>query len=268
MKKLCYVLILVLFVTVVQAQESEIPIIKAEVSQTQTMFEKTVLRRMNLEQSQNMPFNSKNSEISRLIVQGVEDGYLKPYMTDSVLTIMPDSLFKSNVQIKQEGGDFGGGFGGGFGNEKAASGPTIDQIPRELFSVLYFKEDVVFDRNRSRLYWYIRTISLALPQSAGPIYNPKGFEIKVAHFKYDDVIDLFRGPYAKRAIWYNNQNQAQHRNFGDALELRLFNAPIVKVSNAENLDISQLESDPFKRVLMQQKMEHDLMEYESELWEY
>ena len=47
------------------------------------------------------------------------------------------------------------------------------------------------------------------------------------------------------AIWYNNQNQAQHRNFGDALELRLFNAPIVKVSNAENLDISQLESDPF-----------------------
>ena len=46
------------------------------------------------------------------------------------------------------GGSFGGGssssggFGGGFGNESSqSSGPTVDQIPRELFSVLYFKED-------------------------------------------------------------------------------------------------------------------------------
>ena len=81
-------------------------------------------------------------------------------------------------------------------------------------------------------------------------------------------MNLFRGPFADRAIWYNNQNQAQHRNYGDAFELRLFSAPITKMSNAQNLDIRQMTSDPYEAVMLQQKMEYDLMEYESELWEY
>ena len=62
-------------------------------------------------------------------------------------------------------------------------------------------------------------------------------------------------------------------NMSDAFELRLFSAPIIKISNAQDEDIRQLyademASDPMKAVIIQQKYEYDLMEYESELWEY
>lgn len=278
MKKICYAFVGMMMTVSVMAQESEIPIIKAEVHESQIMFKKTIWRRMDLTEKQNKTFNSRNNELSRLLLMAVADGLIKPYMTDSCLNLMPDDVLQSNTTVERQGmsgggfdGGFDGGFGGGFGEPAATTSTTeakVDAIPKELFSVLYLKEDLIFDRNRSRMYWYIRTISVALPGSAGAAWNPAGFEKMVAHFRYEDVVNLVRGPYADRAIWYNNENQAQHRNIGDALELRLFNAPITKISNAENLDIRQIVSDPFEAILLQQKYEYDLMEYESELWEY
>lgn len=273
MKKVCYALILVLFCFGLQAQETAIPIIKPEVDDSQVMFKRTVWRRMNMKEKQNRAFYSKNGELCKLILQGVEDGLIKPYATDSCINLMSDEQFQSNTTLERAGGGFGGfdsGFGGGFGDESTSSqdsGPKFDPIPKDLFYIAYIKEDVIFDRNRSRLYWYIRSISLAIPATE-TAFNPAGFEKIVAHFKYQDVVDLVRGPYADEAIWYNNQNQAQHRNMGDAFELRLFAAPIIKVSNADNLDIRQITSDPFDAILLQQKYEYDLMEYESSLWEY
>ncbi len=273
MKKFCYVFLAgLLFSSAVEAQEMGMPIIKAEVDKDQIMFQKTIWRRMDLKEKQNKPFFSSNGEITRLLLEGVNQGLLKAYRTDSCLNLMTDEAFLSATSIERQSGGFGGGgFGGGFGDESTSSQPTgaqFDPIPPTVFSALKFKEELIFDRNRSRMYWYIRTVSLVLPGNAGVTYNPAGFEKVEVHFKYDDVVALFRGPFADRAIWYNNQNQAAHRNFGDALELRLFAAPIVQVSNAENLDIRQMVNDPFEVLLLQQKMEYDLMEYESELWEY
>jgi len=250
MKKVLLLMVVLICVVDLIAQEMKLPIIKAEVAKTQTLFEKSVWRRMDLKQSQNKPFNSKNSEMSRFLIEAVQEGLLKPYQTDSTNSLLSDDAFQEQLSYKET--DFNG---------QEISTP----IRLTDFSIIYFKENVVFDKNRSRLYWYIKTVSLALP---GGIIPGVGFERQIAHFKYDDVINVFRGRYADKAIWYNNQNQAQHRNFGDALELRLFIAPIIKVSNSENLDLVAIEPDAFKRVLLQRKMEYDIMEYESELWEY
>lgn len=259
------------------AQEMQAPIIKAVVPEYHQMFKKTVWRRMDLQVRQNRAFSAINQEIPRLLFEAVNEGLIKPYMSDSCVVLMPDSVFIERTSIERASGGFGGGgfdsgFGGGFGDEPAQaaqdSGPEYDPIPPQVFDVLYLKEDLMFDRNRSRMYWYIRTVSVALPGRAGATWNEAGFERKVAHFKYEDVINLFRGPYATRALWYNSQNDAAHRNYGDAFELRLFSAPIVKLSNAQDLDIRQQTSDPYEAVMLQQKYEYDLMEYESELWEY
>ncbi len=264
----------------VLAQESNVPVIKPEVAKEQALFKKTVWRRMNLLEKQNRPFFSRNAEFSRLVIEAVDEGLLTPYRSDSTLNFMPDIIFNSNISVEQEDNPFvGGGFSSGFTdpNEQqqqgGGTGPSLQRIPTDLFSVIYIKEDVIFDRNRSRMYYYIRSITLALPSSAGVEWNPAGFEKPVAHFKYSDLMDIFRGPYADRAKWYNSQNQAKHVNFGDAFELRLFSAPIIKVSNPENLDIRQeyadlIAKDPLNALIIQQKYEYDIMEYESQLWEY
>lgn len=286
MKKLGYVIVFALAVSFGYAQEELAPLVKPEVQEAQVMFKKTVWRRMDMKEKQNRPFFSLNGEVSRLLIEAVDEGLLTPYRSDSCINFMPDIIFVSNVSVEREQNPFvGGGFNSGgfdsFGDDSSADAATEEQadetrqeaIPENLFSVLYLKEDVIFDRNRSRMYNYIRSISIALPRDAGSLYNPAGFERKVAHFRYDDVVALFRGPYADRAKYYNRQNSGKHMNMSDAFELRLFNAPIVKISNPQDLDIRQLYSDqmaedPMSVIVIQQKYEYDLMEYESELWEY
>ncbi|WP_420576897.1 gliding motility protein GldN [Ekhidna sp.] len=286
MKKLGYVIVFSLSLTFGFAQEELAPLVKPEVEESQVMFKKTVWRRMDLEEKQNRPFFSLNGEVSRLLIEAVDEGLLTPYRSDSCINFMPDIIFVSNISVEREQNPFvGGGFNSGgfdsFGDESTDDAAADEQgeearqeaIPENYFSVLYIKEDVIFDRNRSRMYYYIRSLSIALPRDAGSLYNPAGFEKKVAHFRYDDVVALFRGPYADKAIYFNRQNPGQHINMSDAFELRLFNAPIVKVSNPQDLDIRQLYADemaedPLKVIVIQQKYEYDLMEYESELWEY
>ena len=285
MKKVCYLLVFLALSMSAYSQEELAPLVKAEVDETQVMFKKTLWRRMDLTEKQNRPFFSKNGEISRLLIEAVDEGLLTPYRSDSCINFMPDIIFISNISVEREDNPFvGGGFSsGGFDSfddssgdaaaEQTDDGPKLEAIPENLFSVLYIREDLIFDRNRSRMYNYIRSLSIALPKDAGTLYNPAGFEKTVAHFKYEDVVALFRGPYADRAKYYNYMNSGKHMNMSDAFELRLFRAPIIKISNPEDLDIreiyqEEMAANPLKPIVVQQQYEYDLMEYESELWEY
>lgn len=281
MKKINYVIIALLIASAGYSQEELAPLVKPEVDRSQVMFKKTIWRRMDMNEKQNRPFFSKNGEISRLLIEAVNEGLLVPYRSDSCINFMPDIIFVSNISVEREINPFiGGGFtSGGFesfeGDEEELieDETALEQIPPEYFTSLWIKEDLIFDRNRSRMYHYIRSLSIYLPKDAGSLYNPGGFEKEAAHFRYEDVVELFRGPYADRAIYYNSYNPGQHMNLSDAFELRLFRAPILKISNSDDLDIreiyaEELSSNPLKAITIQQQYEHDLMEYESELWEY
>ena len=270
---------LVVFETSAQEAPQSVPLIKPDVPENYSLYKKTVWRRMDLKEKQNKPFNSTNGEISRLLIEAVNEGLLRPYGSDSCINFMPDIQFQSNISVEREENPF---IGGDFsfddqpqdnGAVQEDDGPKRDDVPPELFSVLYLREEVIFDRNRSRMYNYIQSIALYLPASVGTDWNPGGFEKPVGFFKYDDVVELFKTHYADKAIWYNVQNQASHLNFADAFELRLFSAPIVQISNADDLDIRQeygdlIQQDPMNALIIQQKYEYDLMEYEAELWEY
>ena len=83
-------------------------------------------------------------------------------------------------------------------------GKKYNDIDPTEFNKIYIKEDLIFDRNRSRMYYYIRSLTLGIP--ANPNYEIQ-FEKKVASFRYDDVVKLFRGPYKEKALWFNEQTR-------------------------------------------------------------
>lgn len=136
-----------------------------------------------------------------------------------------------------------------------------EYFPREL-NLLELKEDWIFDRKRSRLYYDIQTVTLLLPADK----NQAGFEKPIATFKYKDLDRLFRSD-PKKFIWYNVQNQAEHKNLADAFDLRLFYGRITKMANPDDLDLVGLYGDR-GGLLKSYQLEYELMETEHNLWEF
>ena len=77
MKNLLFSFLVLIIIVEVQGQQWGVPvaaaeIIKPEVKPNHIMWKKTLFRRLNLTQKQNQPFNSKNSELSALMIQGAK----------------------------------------------------------------------------------------------------------------------------------------------------------------------------------------------------
>lgn len=126
-------------------------------------------------------------------------------------------------------------------------------------------EEMIFDKKRSRMYHQIKTISLKLPSTLSQ--NASGLEKNIATFKYSDLVKVFRNN-PQTAIWFNAQNDAQHKNLADAFELWLFNSYITKVSNPSGDDLASQYGGEREGLLAAQQTAADLVEYEYNLWSF
>ena len=145
---------------------------------------------------------------------------------------------------------------------KAAPVLVGDEYFAKDFNIMEIKEDWIFDRKRSRLYYDVQTVTIYLPSDK----NTAGVETPLATFKYKDMDKLFRSD-PKKFIWYNPQNQAQHKNLADAFDLRLFYGRITKVANPGDTDLVGMYGDR-EGLLKSYQVEYELMEKEHDLWEY
>jgi len=130
---------------------------------------------------------------------------------------------------------------------------------------LELTEEMIFDKKRSRMYHQIKTLSLKLPSTLAG--NTSGLEKTIATFKYSDLVKVFRNN-PQQAIWFNAQNDAQHKNLADAFELWLFNSYITKVSNPAGDDLASQYGGEREGLLAAQQTAADLVEYEYSLWSF
>lgn len=276
-------------------EQSHHPIHRSDI-----MWQKTVLRMLDLREMQNEPLFSRNKEITKIIIEAAKAGEVKIWKTDSLDHGSPLTLeeFLKNMQIPSEQvelseeekafmqeeapaeedmgfddwGDDGGGGGGeadaelaeleGGGDE--ASGPEYYE-PKMLYQ-LEMKEDMIFDKQRSRMYYDVIAMTLKVP--ADHPLNIKGIEIPVASFSYKELVD---GPFKNNpnAIWYNRYNDAEHRTMHDAIELRLFSSYILKVSNpADDYLVDIYGGDQWTGIMASQWKQYELLEFEHNLWEF
>lgn len=277
-------------------QNSVRPIDEADVH-----YRARLWRRMDLNEKINQPFFSMNSEISKFLLEWVKAGVLTPYTNDSLQVKLSPAAFVENLKMEETTADGelseaerAAGFGAevakdtkktdaktegtddGWGGAKATATPGVPSkddfdakpvvstvayyFPKEL-SILEIKEDAVIDRKRSRLYFDIQALTLIIPASK----TKAGFDKPVASFRYKDVYKLFRSN--ANCIWYNSDNEMQHKNMADAFDLRLFQARIIKKGNAENKYLTDLFSGDKEGLLMSQQLEYKLLELEHEMWE-
>ncbi|MGI4864028.1 MAG: gliding motility protein GldN [Janthinobacterium lividum] len=148
--------------------------------------------------------------------------------------------------------------------EPPAPATSAEYRYKDLYQ-MELSEEMIFDKKRSRMYHQIKTISLKLPSTLPG--NAAGLEKNIATFKYSDLVKVFRNN-PQSAIWFNAQNDAQHKNLADAFELWLFNSYITKVSNPAGDDLASQYGGDREGLLAAQQTAADLVEYEYNLWSF
>ncbi len=265
--------------------DSEIRIIYGQpIYESDVMYRTTLWRRINLLERQNLPFFSLNAEITKVIIDGVIEGKLIPYAFDS--DPRSDGVSKAMKDLDLE-------FYSQFYYLDNNTGYN-DTIKGQKLFLLELKEDLIFDKRRSRMYWDIQYVTLIMPEGCGHP-NAQNGNLPIANFKYRDLYKYFKEKYdnsqfqnsttatggtteAVQAFWYNPQNNRRHMGLHDAMELRLFSSRIIKVANPEDKSIIGIINDEYLNadakskkqleLLMSQETEYDLMEYEHNLWEF
>ena len=241
------------------------------VHESDIMFKKTILRAVDLREKQNKPLFSKNKEITKMLIEAVERGDLKPFATDSLeegrmLTI---EEFKENMKIPSDQAELTEDekaimLANGDSSFLQGAGGVNYYFPRDLYQ-MQLKEDLIFDKQRSRMYYDVHAITFLVP-SDHPA-NIKGIEIPIASFIYRDVVSVLRDN--PNAVWYNPQNDAQHKSIADAFELRLFSSYIIKVSNPDDAYLVDIYGgDQLKGIMSSQWAAFELLEFEHNLWEF
>lgn len=256
------------------------------IPESDVMFRKTVWRAIDLREKQNRPMFSQNREITKVIIDAVKRGELQAYRNDSLATPLTLQEFNENLTIPDETGGLTEAekaagltetIDDGWGtpaqapantNVTPAGSPTtpppisMEYFPKQLYQ-LELKEDVIFDKKRSRMYHDIKTITLMLPASLSPL----GIEQEIGSFSFRDLVKVFRSN-PEQAIWFNTLNDAQHKNLAEAFELWLFSSYIVKVSNPADARLEEIYGGPKQGLLAAQQVAEELIEYEYNLWSF
>jgi hypothetical protein len=263
------------------------PLSLRPIHESNVMYKLTLWRRLDLNEKVNQPLFSKGNEITKHLIDGVKAGVLEPFDNDSLTKKITLEEFNARLYKKFEGGgltkeeieagfgeeeeDDGWGGGGESSNSQASASTETPkakiatdgyEMDASEFYIIEVKEDWIFDKQRSRQYADIQSITVKIPAEA----SSAGIEQVLASFKYKELESYFR--LNPNCIWYNAANTAQHKNLADAFELRLFHGRIIKKSNALNRYLDQVYKNPKEALLKSQQLEYELMEFENNLWEY
>jgi gliding motility associated protien GldN len=233
------------------------------------MYRKTITRSLDLREKQNTPLFSLNKEVSRLLIDGVLKGALQPYENDSLNNRLTVDDFNKKLEtpasanIPEDTVELYLTYGEDWRNIVAAM-KAEKYMPRDLYQ-LEIKEEITFDKQRSRLYYEIQSITLYIPSD-----NPKNIkmiQLPVASFSYKEVVENLLKDNPK-AIWYNSQNDREHKNLADAFDLRLFSSYITKVSNPNDAYLTDIYQDQKKGIMAASWTAQEVLEYEHNLWEF
>jgi len=232
------------------------------------MFKKSLWYRYDLRTKINAPLFAQNNEISRLLVDAVKRGIVKPYKNDSLNSVISKKEFLENLKIpltgNQEDDDLGFDNVDPWTNESKEEiklGPE-EYLPKQLY-ILEMKEDLMFDKRESRMKHDILAFTLIIPAEQ----TPTGIDKPIASFSYKELVNsLFKNN--PNAIWYNPQNAAAHLNLADAFTMRLPDGMLVKYENPKDNRIMDVYGESKRSLIEAQNAVMQLMEYEALLWEY
>jgi gliding motility associated protien GldN len=139
----------------------------------------------------------------------------------------------------------------------------VDQYNPDVIERFWIKEDVIFDKESSRMY--ARILGIA------PIRT-----VKNADGSFRDVTPVFwvyypeMRPLLAKFEAYNGKNYGARLSWEELFESRMFSSRIIKstIENPYDQFIKNYVKDPILRLLEGENIKEKIFNYEQDLWSY
>jgi gliding motility associated protien GldN len=233
------------------------------------VYRHKVWREIDTREKMNLPFryaadeNNGNQRFISILLKAVQDGEVTVF--DPI-----DDRFTTPLTIGEVAKKIGGGR-----DSVPHYGPdgTVDRIDvrsREInldsFYKFKIKEEVIFDKEASRLFWRILGIAPVrnVYSSAGDYIGPQD----VFWVYYPDMRPIF----SKYEV-YNGKNYGARMTWEELFENRMFSGRITKstIDNPFNMPISEtpgLKENGIFQLLEGERIKEKIFNYELDLWSY
>ena len=248
------------------------PLAYENIREDDAVYRQRLWREIDVHEKVNLPFVYKaegdngNQRFVIILLNAIKSGEITAF--DPV-----DDRFTTPYTLKQITGDL-------VGKPKViqvqdwtkdpdgSKGYTKDSVVTEEFNPnniekYWIKEDVVFDKESSRLHTRILGIA--------PLKT-----IKNTDGSYRDVTPLFwvyypdLRPMLAKFEAYNGKNFGARLSWEEVFESRMFASRIIKstVENPNDLFIKEYVNDPILRLLEGDNVKEKIFNYEQDLWSY
>jgi gliding motility associated protien GldN len=244
------------------------PVPYPSIREADVVYAKRIERVIDSREKKNLVMNWPKSALNKIIYDLVttgeptESGKLRVYRTDSLvnpLKIADAKKIGAKVVHYQ------------IHNPKAPPEEIYDLIDvdtTEPFDPTQIKrwllvEEWIFDKQRSM--FFPRIIALA------PLYQPELADVQLPEqpMFYINYSDL--RPYLANEECFNRQNNAMRVTYSDFFDQRLFSSYITKESNDRDFaikDFDAFKNNPMDALYESERIKNDMMNWESDLWEY
>jgi gliding motility associated protien GldN len=241
--------------------------------QEDAAYDERIWREIDTREKINLPFRYSADEdngnqrfisiLFKAIQDGPDNGGVTAFSADDYRFTTP--LTKAQVSTKISGGSVSVPIYDTLGNV-VGNKEVMQEVNLDSFYKFMIKEEVIFDKENSRLFWRILGIA-----PVKRVITASGIDLgdsPLFWVYYPDMRPIFAKYYV-----YNGKNYGARMTWEDLFESRMFHGRIIKstLNNPFNEYLSGqtgLKQSPMLQLLEGDKIQNDIFNYEQNLWSY
>ncbi|MEO6452850.1 MAG: gliding motility protein GldN, partial [Ginsengibacter sp.] len=249
------------------------PLAYENIREDDAVFRERLWREIDIREKQNLAFrysadeDNGNQRFISILFKAIQDGPDNGGVTvfDAVDDRFTTPLTVSQVATKISGGSVQVPIYDSVGNITGYK-ETVAEVNLDSFYKFRIKEEVIFDKESSRLFW--RILGIAPVKNVITSQGLNVGETELFWVYYPDM----RSTFAKYDV-YNGKNFAAKMSWEELFESRMFYGRIIKstLDNPYNRSLSEfqgLKDNKILQLLEGEDIKDRIFNYEQNLWSY
>jgi gliding motility associated protien GldN len=233
------------------------------------LFRHKIWREIDIREKINLPFrysadeNNGNQRFISILLQAIQDSAVTVFdnIDDRFTTPMTKAMVAKNIT----GDPLAIHIFGQDGSDSAVIFKNREFNPDSIYK-FHVKEEVIFDKESSRLFWRILGIAPVMN-----VINSQGVNMGESELFWVYYPDM-RPVFAKYEV-YNGKNFGARMSWEELFESRMFYGRIVKstIDNPYDLKIKNypgITDQPILQLLEGENIKEKIFNYEQDLWSY